>query len=94
MNPLLSIWSQPKNTVQYMLDNKPISYLIFLAMLSSFASGFLSFADTGFLVDFSLPVILLIVTILSIVIGIVSWGFRFCCLHLDRKVIGRHRNNT
>ncbi len=39
MNPLLSIWSQPKNTVQYMIDNKPISYLVFLAILYSFATG-------------------------------------------------------
>ena len=74
MNPLLSIWSQPKNTVQYMLDNKPISYLVFLAILSSFATGILAFADQGFLEGFSLPVILLIVTIISIVISIASWG--------------------
>ena len=74
MNPLLSIWSQPKNTVQYMLDNKQISYLIFLAALSSFASGFLAFADKGFLVEFSLPVILLLITLLSIVIGVAGLG--------------------
>ena len=74
MNPLLSIWSQPKNTVQYMLENKPIRYLIFLAALSSFASGFLAFADKGFLVEFSLPVILLLITLLSIVIGVLGLG--------------------
>lgn len=74
MNPLLSIWSEPKNTVQYMIDNKSISYLVFLAILSSFATGILAFADQGFLEGFSLPVILLIVTIISIVISIASWG--------------------
>jgi Yip1 domain len=74
LNPLLSIWSQPKNTVQYMIDNKPISYLIFLAILSSLASGVFSFADNGFFEDFSLPVILLFVTILSILINIAGLG--------------------
>ena len=74
MNPLLSIWSQPKNTVQYMMDNKPISYLFLLAILYSFATGILSFADQGFLEGFSLPVILLVVTLLSIVISVAGWG--------------------
>ena len=74
MNPLLSIWSQPKNTVQYMLDNKQIGYLFFLVILSSFATGVMSFADKGFLVAFSLPVILLLITILSIIISLASWG--------------------
>ena len=94
MNPLLSIWSQPKNTVQYMLDNKPISYLIFLAILSSFASGILAFADQGFLVEFSLPVILLIITILSIIGTIAGLGIIGCYLHLDWKVIRWYWNDT
>ena len=88
MNPLLSIWSQPKNTVQYMLDNKPISYLIFLAMLSSFASGFLAFADKGFLVEFSLPVILLIITVVSIIIGIVGLGLSAVVYTWIGKLLG------
>jgi hypothetical protein len=57
-----------------MIDNKPISYLIFLAILSSLASGVFSFADNGFFEDFSLPVILLFVTILSILINIAGLG--------------------
>lgn len=58
-----------------MLDNKPISYLIFLAILSSFATGILAFADGGLFEEFSLPVILLFVTILSIIISIAGLGF-------------------
>ncbi|MBO1911173.1 YIP1 family protein, partial [Microvirga sp. 3-52] len=69
------IWSQPKNTVQYMIDNKRISYLVFLAILASLATGILAFADSGLFEGFSLPVILVIVTILSIIISIASWGF-------------------
>ena len=91
MNPLLSIWSQPKNTVQYMIDNKPISYLVFLAILYSFATGFLSAADQGFFEGFSLPVILLIVTIISIVISIAKLGGVVCYLYLACEVIGRNR---
>ena len=88
MNPLLSIWSQPKNTVQYIMDNKPIGYLFFLTILSSFASGFLAFADTGFLVEFSLPVILLIITILSIIIGIVVLGISAVAYTWLGKLLG------
>lgn len=88
MNPLLSIWSQPKNTVQYMIDHKPISYLIFLAILSSFASGFLGFADSGFLVSFSLPVILLIISIVSIIGTIIGLGLSAVIYTWIGKLLG------
>ncbi|QUW20415.1 YIP1 family protein [Sporosarcina sp. Marseille-Q4063] len=88
MNPLLSIWSQPKNTVQYMMDNKPISYLIFLAILSSFATGILAFADQGFFVEFSLPVILLIITILSIIGTVAGLGLSSVVYTWIGKLLG------
>ena len=88
MNPLLSIWSQPKNTVQYMLDNKPISYLVFLSISYSFATGILAFADTGFIVKFSLPVILLLITILSIIISIVGLGLSAVIYTWIGKLLG------
>jgi hypothetical protein len=88
LNPLLSIWSQPKNTVQYMLDNKPISYLIFLAILSSFATGILAFADQGFLVKFSLPVILIIITILSMIGTVAGFGLSAVIYTWIGKLLG------
>lgn len=60
MNPILTIWTQPKKTVQYMIDHKSVRYALVLVLLAAFSSSIMSFADSGFLESFSLPVILTI----------------------------------
>lgn len=64
MNPLVSIWTQPKQTIRYVLEYKTWSYSFFILFLVSVSVGMTSFAETDILPDFSLPLI--------IILGIVS----------------------
>lgn len=73
MNPLFTIWTQPKKTVQYMLDHKSVSYGLVLIILAAISSGMLAFSDTGVLGNFSLPGILTISIVTILLISIPAW---------------------
>lgn len=47
MNPLLSIWSKPTQTLQYVLENKSVSYGFFIFLLGSISTGIFSTATSG-----------------------------------------------
>ncbi|MDV6377786.1 Yip1 family protein [Sporosarcina sp. GW1-11] len=68
MNPLVSIWTQPKETIRYVLEYKTWSYSFFILFLSSIGVGMTSFAETDLFS--SLPLIAIILLgILSTFIG-------------------------
>lgn len=60
MNPFISIWREPKKTLAYLIEHKTIGYGLIIMMIASLGSGIMTFADTGVLEGFSLPVILAI----------------------------------
>ena len=68
MNPIISIWAQPKATIRYVLEYKTWSYSFLILFLSAVSVGFTSFADTEIMPDLPLPVIILL-SILSTFIG-------------------------
>lgn len=68
MNPIISIWTQPKATIRYVLEHKTWSYSFLILFLSAISVGFTSFADTEIMPDLPLPVIILL-SILSTFIG-------------------------
>lgn len=68
MNPIVTIWTQPKETIRYILEYKTWSYSFFILFLASISVGLTSFAETDILLDLSLPVIILL-SILSSIIG-------------------------
>ncbi len=68
MNPIISIWTQPKATIRYVLEYKTWSYSFLILFLSAVSVGFTSFADTEIMPDLPLPVIILL-SILSTFIG-------------------------
>lgn len=70
MNPFLSIWTKPQATLTYMIERKSIGFGMIVIALASLSSGVFLFADTGFLSNFSLPVILFISFFLSIALSI------------------------
>lgn len=47
MNPLLSIWSQPTKTLQYMLEKKSVGYGFLIFLLGSISTGVISTATAG-----------------------------------------------
>ncbi|AOV06484.1 YIP1 family protein [Sporosarcina ureilytica] len=60
MNPFLSIWTKPEQTLRDMIDRKSIGYGILVIVIASIGTGVFSFADSGLLSGFSLPAILFI----------------------------------
>lgn len=68
MNPLISVWTQPKATIRYVLEHKTWSYSFLILFLAAISVGLTSFADTEIMPDLSLPVIVLL-SIVSTFIG-------------------------
>lgn len=58
MNPLISIWTQPKATIRYVLEHKTWSYSFLILLLAAISVGLTSFADTEIMPD--LPLLALI----------------------------------
>ncbi|WP_301109550.1 YIP1 family protein [Sporosarcina sp.] len=73
MNPLLTIWTQPKRTIEYVLEHKTWSYSVFILLLASFSLGLTAFADTGFLLGLPLIVLVMIGVIFSFIGGVIGW---------------------
>lgn len=72
MNPFLSIWSQPKETVRYVLEYKTWSYSFFILFLSAASVGLTSFADIDSMADFPLVAIVPIAIITTFLGSIIS----------------------
>ncbi|PIC57423.1 hypothetical protein CSV80_09090 [Sporosarcina sp. P12(2017)] len=72
MKPLISIWTQPKQTIRYVLEYKTWSYSFFILFLTSVSVGMTSFAETDILPDLSLPVIILLSIVSSFIGTIIS----------------------
>lgn len=73
MNPILSIWTQPKNTLREMIDHKSRSYALIIVLLASLSSGIMTFADSGFLENFPLALILAISIGSLLLLSIPAW---------------------
>ncbi|MCM3745025.1 YIP1 family protein [Sporosarcina luteola] len=73
MNPLLSIWSQPTKTLQYMLENKSVGYGFLIYLLGSISSGSIAMASTGWFGSLPLFAIVVISIILSYGGALIGW---------------------
>ncbi|WP_158233042.1 MULTISPECIES: Yip1 family protein [unclassified Sporosarcina] len=72
MNPLISIWTQPKQTIRYVLEYKTWSYSFFILFLVSVSVGITSFAETDILPDLSLPIMILLGILSSFIGAVIS----------------------
>lgn len=88
MNPFIAIWKEPKNTIQYLLDHKTVSYGVLLAVLSALSTAVFGFADTGLLASFSLPIILIFSILLAIMISLAGWGISSVVYTWIGKLLG------
>lgn len=70
-NPLLSIWTSPRDTIRRIVDSDPKHHVIILAMLAGFTYLLSSFAGGRFGDTFSLQVILIFFAIVGPILGIV-----------------------
>ncbi|KXH84036.1 YIP1 family protein [Sporosarcina sp. HYO08] len=88
MNPFLSIWKHPSQTIQYIVDHKTIPYALMLIAFSSLASSFMGFADSGFFEQFPFPLILFLVLFLSLLIGTAGFGLTVVAYTWIGKLLG------
>ena len=65
MNPLISIWSKPTKTLQYMLEKKSVGYGFLIFLLGSISTGSIALGTTGWFSGLSLPAIVFISIILT-----------------------------
>ncbi|WP_158233969.1 YIP1 family protein [Sporosarcina sp. P34] len=72
MQPLVSIWTQPKQTIRYVLEYKTWSYSFFILFLTSISVGITSFAETDILPDLPLPVMILLGIVSSFIGTMIS----------------------
>jgi hypothetical protein len=73
MNPLLTIWSQPTRTLQYMLEKKTAAYGFLIFLLSSISTGSVAMATTGIFGSMPLPFILLLSIIMTYGGALIGW---------------------
>lgn len=73
MNPLLTIWTQPKRTIEYVLEHKTWSYSVFILALTSLSLGLTVFENSGFLLGLPLIAIVMIGIIFSFTGGVIGW---------------------
>ncbi|ARK24305.1 hypothetical protein SporoP37_06240 [Sporosarcina sp. P37] len=72
MNPLISAWTQPKETIRYVLEYKTWSYSFFILFLSSVSIGLTSFWGTDLLLDLPLFIIVILGILSAFIGGLIS----------------------
>lgn len=88
MNPFLTIWTKPNQTLRYLIEEKSIGYGVLVIMITALGTSFMVFADSGELEGFSLPVILLLSILLTTSAGIAMYFFNGAVYLLIGKVLG------
>lgn len=73
MNPLLSIWSRPTETLRYMLEKKSIGYGFLIFLLSSISGGSIAMAATDIFGGMPLVFIVIISIIIAYGSGLIGW---------------------
>lgn len=73
MNPLLSIWSQPTKTLQYMLEKKSVGYGFLIFLLSSISTGSIAMATTGIFGGMPLALIIIFSIIMTYGGALLGW---------------------
>lgn len=65
LNPFLSVWTKPKQTIKQVMETKNILFTVLIAGLAGIGSGLINVQDSGF--NEGLPTIMVIV--LALVLG-------------------------
>ncbi len=88
MNPFLTIWTKPNETVRYVIQEKNLVFGILVTAIASLSSSVFLFADTGLMDNFSLPVILLLSVLISVIFSIPFYFINGAAYLLIGKMLG------
>lgn len=73
MNPLISIWSQPTKTLEYMLEKKSVGYGFLIFLLSSISGGSIAMATNGIFGGMQLALIIILSIIIAYGSALIGW---------------------
>lgn len=73
LKPLLTIWTRPTATMEYMKNETTTKYAIFILALAALATGGYQAGNTGFFNDLPLAALIPLLITSTFVGGIVSW---------------------
>lgn len=73
MNPILTIWSKPTETLNYMLENKTVAYGFIIFLLSSISTGSVAMATTGLFGSLPVALIVLLSIIITYGLALIGW---------------------
>ncbi|WP_186671683.1 YIP1 family protein [Sporosarcina sp. BP05] len=88
MNPLFSIWTQPSNTIRYIINHKSMMYPFMLISISALINSIMAFADLGLFNGLSLFTTLVVVLFSSLFSGLASWGIIIVAYTWIGKLLG------
>lgn len=88
MNPFLTIWTKPNETLRYIIEEKTHVFGILVTAIASLSSSVFLFADIGIMESFSLTVILLLSIVLSVVFSVLFYFINGGIYLLIGKILG------
>jgi len=72
LNPFLSVWTQPKETVRQVVETKTIWFAVFIAAFTGIGSALSSMQDSGMTSTVSYGLILFLCFLFGPIIGVIS----------------------
>ena len=73
MNPILTIWSKPTETLNYILENKTVAYGFIIFLLSSISTGSVAMATTGLFSGMPIALIVILSIIITYGAALIGW---------------------
>lgn len=74
LNPFLSVWTQPKETVRQFIDHDKLGFSVLVASISGIGGVITSLQNSGFFQDMSLFLWMIGILVAGIISGLISLG--------------------
>lgn len=88
MNPFFSIWTQPSNTIRYIVEHKSLVYPLMLISISALTNSLLAYADLGLFKGFPLSTTIVLVLFFGLLSGLVGWGIAIVAYTWIGRLLG------
>lgn len=90
LNPFLSVWTQPKETVRQFIKNDKLGYTMILVSIAGIGGMIASLQDSGWFQDLSLAFWIIGIFIAGIISGFLNLGINSLLYTLIGKLYGGH----
>lgn len=90
LNPLLSIWTQPKETVRQLINHNKLGLSIILACIAGIGAVLAALQDSGWFQDMSTAGLAVGIIIMAMVSGLINVGVSTLLYTVIGKLYGGH----